>query len=101
MATSLKSATSCISQSATAEPSRWVKLGIVAAASALVGGVAAAWWYRKTLTKLLHAEEGPSISHFGTPGDDSADDIWRPEQYHMESEPAKTPGSRHRQIGVR
>ena len=29
-----------------------VKLGLVSVASALVGGLAAAWWYRKTLTKL-------------------------------------------------
>ncbi len=27
-------------------------LGLVSAASAIVGGMAVAWWYRKTLTKL-------------------------------------------------
>ena len=40
-----------------AESSRWLKVGSVAAASALAGGVAAAWWYRKTLTKLRQADE--------------------------------------------
>jgi hypothetical protein len=29
-----------------------LKLGLISASSALVGGFAAAWWYRKTLTKL-------------------------------------------------
>jgi hypothetical protein len=29
-----------------------LKLGLVSAASAIVGGLAAAWWYRKTLSKL-------------------------------------------------
>jgi hypothetical protein len=28
------------------------KLGILAASSALAGGLAASWWYRRTLTKL-------------------------------------------------
>lgn len=27
-------------------------LGLVSAASAIAGGIAVAWWYRKTLTKL-------------------------------------------------
>jgi hypothetical protein len=27
-------------------------LGLISAASALAGGIAVAWWYRKTLTKL-------------------------------------------------
>jgi homoserine kinase len=31
---------------------RALGLGLVSAASAIVGGVAVAWWYRKTLTKL-------------------------------------------------
>jgi len=29
-----------------------VRLGLVSAASAIAGGLAFAWWYRKTLTKL-------------------------------------------------
>src|SRR5579859_6896529 len=29
-----------------------LKLGLVSAASAIVGGLAAAWWYRRTLSKF-------------------------------------------------
>jgi hypothetical protein len=32
--------------------SKVLGLGLVSAASAIAGGVAVAWWYRKTLTKL-------------------------------------------------
>ena len=32
--------------------SRVLGLGLVSAASAIAGGLAVAWWYRKTLTKL-------------------------------------------------
>ena len=32
--------------------SKVVGLGLVSAASAVVGGLAVAWWYRKTLAKL-------------------------------------------------
>ncbi|HTB98989.1 MAG TPA: hypothetical protein VK716_18415 [Terracidiphilus sp.] len=37
-------------------PSGWFKVGLVAAASALAGGLAAAWYYRKTLDRLHQAE---------------------------------------------
>jgi hypothetical protein len=33
-----------------------VKMGAIAAASALVGGLAAAWFYRKALSQLREAE---------------------------------------------
>jgi hypothetical protein len=60
----------------TAEPASagWVKLGVVAAASVLAGGLAAAWWYRKTLTRLRQAEEKPSNPHFGMSEDDTTDE---------------------------
>jgi hypothetical protein len=35
----------------------WLKLGAVAAASAVLGGLAAAWFYRKTLSRLQDAED--------------------------------------------
>ena len=35
---------------------RWLKLGAVAAASGILGGLAAAWYFRKTLAQLR--EEG-------------------------------------------
>lgn len=39
--------------------SSWLKMGAVAAASALAGGLAAAWFYRKTLERLRQAEVEP------------------------------------------
>jgi hypothetical protein len=39
-------------------PPRAVGLGLLSVASALAGGLAVAWWYRKTLTKL----QNPIIS---------------------------------------
>jgi hypothetical protein len=50
-------------------PSR-VNLALVAAASALAGGLAAAWWYRKTLRKLRQEDEKALNPHFGIPEDD-------------------------------
>jgi hypothetical protein len=37
----------------------WLKVGTIAALSALAGGLAAAWYYRKTLTRLKEAEDAP------------------------------------------
>ena len=36
-------------------PQGWIKVGAIAAASAVLGGLAAAWFYRKTLTQLREA----------------------------------------------
>ena len=33
----------------------WLRVGAIAAASAVVGGLAAAWFYRKTLSRLREA----------------------------------------------
>jgi hypothetical protein len=33
-------------------PSKLLKVGLISVSSAVIGGLAAAWWYRKTLTKL-------------------------------------------------
>jgi hypothetical protein len=38
------------------EPPSWFKVSALSAASAVVGGLAAAWYYRKTLTRLRQAE---------------------------------------------
>ena len=45
--------------------SNWAKVGIAAAASALLGGLAAAWWYRKTLKTLRQTEEIETNPKFG------------------------------------
>jgi hypothetical protein len=36
--------------------SGWVRVGAIAAASAVLGGLAAAWFYRKALSQLREAE---------------------------------------------
>ncbi len=46
-------------------------LALVAAASALAGGLAAAWWYRKTITKLHQAEEKPINPEIGISEDEA------------------------------
>jgi hypothetical protein len=38
----------------------WFRVGFLAAASAVAGGMAAAWYYRKTLARLRQAENFPS-----------------------------------------
>jgi flagellar basal body-associated protein FliL len=53
--TSLDSDNSNLQSQAPAEPdarSSWIRVGAVAAASALAGGLAAAWFYRKTLKRM-------------------------------------------------
>jgi hypothetical protein len=50
------------------------KLGAVAVASALIGGIAAAWWYRKTVQKLHETGENGNNPHFGIDSGQSAED---------------------------
>jgi hypothetical protein len=57
------------------ERSGWLKVGVVAAASALAGGLAAAWWYRKTLKTLRQTEEIAINPHFGSDPDDAESDV--------------------------
>jgi hypothetical protein len=47
---------------------------MVAAASALAGGLAAAWWYRKTLSKLNQTEVNAVNPDSGTSAYDPADE---------------------------
>jgi hypothetical protein len=51
-----------------------LKLGAVAVASALVGGIAAAWWYRKTILKLHETGENSNNSHFGIASDQTPEE---------------------------
>jgi len=48
-----------------AQSRSWFKLGVVAAASVALGGIATAWWYRKTLKKLRETGEIDKNPHFG------------------------------------
>jgi len=52
----------------------WLRIGCVAAASALAGGVAAAWWYRKTLNKLHESGENGENPQFGISAGSSSED---------------------------
>jgi hypothetical protein len=58
-----------------ATSSSWARVGLVAAASALVGGLAAAWWYRKTLHTLRQTEEFESNPEFGISSEDGDFDL--------------------------
>ena len=42
----------------------WVRVGLIAVASAVAGGMAAAWWYRKTIDHLQQAGENPENTNF-------------------------------------
>lgn len=74
--TPLESFTSSASTSRPELPG-WLKLGVVTAASAFAGGLAAAWWYRKTLEKLRQSPEVDENPDFrisaGNQGEDSED----------------------------
>jgi hypothetical protein len=58
-----------------ASPHPWLRIGTVAAASAVLGGLAAAWFYRKTLKKLQDAQHQIPNSEFGAIADDSPEDF--------------------------
>jgi hypothetical protein len=61
----VESANSMISSDSEPPLSAWIKVGAVAAASALAGGLAAAWFYRKTLNRFRQAESDSEDSDFG------------------------------------
>jgi hypothetical protein len=48
-----------------ARPSARLIVAIAAATSALLGGLAAAWYYKKTLSRLQDAEQSRHDSKFG------------------------------------
>jgi hypothetical protein len=75
MTSDLKSYASTEAESAEPQPSNWLKLTLLTAGSALAGGIAVAWWYRKTLTKLHETGENPKNPDFGMPPDGSDEDI--------------------------
>ena len=54
--------------------SEWARVGFVAVASALAGGLAAAWWYRKTLKTLRRSEETDPNPEFGISSDEAEGD---------------------------
>ena len=53
----------------------WIRVGAIAAATALVGGVAAAWYYRKTLNTFREVESQGEIPDSGIPESEMDGDI--------------------------
>jgi hypothetical protein len=53
----------------------WVKMGAIAVASAVLGGMAAAWFYRKTLSQLREAENEIPDSESRLTEDESGEDF--------------------------
>ncbi|MGA3214024.1 MAG: hypothetical protein ABSD20_22190 [Terriglobales bacterium] len=74
MSDNLNSITSGNSPEVAPTVSTWVKVTAIAAVSVLAGGIAAAWFYRKTLLKLQHAGAETENSNFGIEMAHSADD---------------------------
>jgi flagellar basal body-associated protein FliL len=54
--------------------SGWVKLAVLTAASAVAGGLATAWFYRKTLARLRETGENSQNPHFGISGGEKTED---------------------------
>lgn len=53
------------------QPAGWLKVSVIAAASALAGGLAAAWFYRKTLRDLQNAESDSNFRISESTDDDN------------------------------
>ena len=81
MASDLKSSVSATlspklqPERSSAVPPGWLKVGAFAAASAVLGGLAAAWFYRKALSQLREAEDKIPNSEIRTTEDESAADF--------------------------
>jgi predicted phage tail protein len=65
MANALESEDSSSSGATDAAPSSGLRMGVIAMASLLVGGLAAVLWYRNTINKLHQAEERQVNTDFG------------------------------------
>jgi len=70
----LESSGSSDPEKGSSEPDGWLKVGAVAAVSALAGGLLAAWWYRATLKKLRQADLEGENPQFGISDIDPADE---------------------------
>ena len=75
MTTEIKSDVYQKTQAEPAEGSSWIRIGLVAVASAVLGGVGAAWWYRKTLIRMRQAEVTGSNPQFGMPEEPPSDEM--------------------------
>jgi hypothetical protein len=73
MTNSIESIASTSSPEGPEQHRSWFRIGVMALASALAGGVAAAWWYRKTLNKLHESGENGQNPQFGISEDNYSD----------------------------
>jgi len=56
-------------------PQAWLKIAAFAAASAVAGGLAAAWWHRKTLARLRENEAVSKNPDFSMRDDEPGDGV--------------------------
>lgn len=75
MSTSFESDVYSNTQSEPAKESSWLKIGLVAVASVVLGGMGAAWWYRKTLIRMRQAEEAGQNPQFGIAEEPPSDEM--------------------------
>ena len=73
--TNLESSISSPEKNPALAPKAWIKVGAIAAASALAGGLAVAWFYRKTLNTLREAESAGEDTEFGISDSETDSDI--------------------------
>jgi hypothetical protein len=52
----------------------WLRFAVLTAASAVAGGIATAWFYRKTLERLRETGENPQNPHFSINRDEEPGD---------------------------
>ncbi|HUX44691.1 MAG TPA: hypothetical protein VMV57_08085 [Terracidiphilus sp.] len=75
MANDLESAPSATEPVQETDASNWLKVGALAVASALAGGLAVMWFYRNTLAHLRQAEDQAENSDFQMPETDDGEDF--------------------------
>jgi len=75
MTNPLESKTSSSQAAEPDQPSGWLKVGAIAAASAVLGVMFAAWWYRNTLIRLRQAKESGPNPEIGISEGDPPDGV--------------------------
>jgi hypothetical protein len=70
MTNDFESTTSSDQNSSVAQPFSRLRMGAFATVSLMAAGMSAAWWYRKTLTKLRQAEGIGPHPQIGIPEED-------------------------------
>jgi predicted phage tail protein len=75
MITDIESVTSDEGKVSHTQVRGWIKVTAATTVSMVLGGLAVAWWYRKTLTKLRETGENTKNPHFGMPEEELAGSI--------------------------